>query len=387
MIRFINREQLYRDVWTTPATKLAPLYNISTYEMKKLCDNFLVPLPKVGYWSKVLFGKTVKIPSLQVYDKCRLKPRKFNFRKTSPPVTVDKVEKILIPDISVKKNLTMPHAITVKTRDGLKRSQTDDYGMKKPWGGGFDLRVSRANERRALLIIDALSKWFEKNGIKIYQPFKGNTTTEVIIKDQHIRIKIEEKSKLTGKKLDNRWGGNYEYYIREYTPTEQLSLVIDNYCWGCSLRKVWRDGKTSKVEEKLGEFVAALFQHSENGRVRELRLKAEEMEREKRRKLQRYDEACNKLEKEMLADLKRQSRNLMYSKELKIYIDGVKRLANKQYLEDEYPVELIDWIHWAEKYAEELDPLSKSLPGYRKATTIIKLEEMDKQPPWKNKSI
>lgn len=205
----------------------------------------------------------------------------------------------MTPAISVKKNLTKPHPITVKTRDGLKKSRTDEYGMKKPWGGGFDLRVSKVNERRALLIIDTLCKWFEKNSIKIYQPFEESATTEVVIDGHSIRIKIEEKSKLTAKTLTKGWG-SYEYYTREYTPTEELSLVIDNYCWGCGIRKVWRDGKTSKVEEKLGEFVATIFKHVEWEKQRELRRKAEELEREKQRKLKKYSEACEKLEIQML---------------------------------------------------------------------------------------
>lgn len=173
----------------------------------------------------------------------------------------------LTPNISVKKNLTKPHLITVTTRDGLKRSQTDEYGMKKPWGGGFDLRVSKANERRALLIIDTLCKWFEKNDIKIHQPFKDSPTTEVIIDEQCIRIKIEEKSKLTAKNLTKSWG-DYEYYTREYTPTEKLSLVIDIYCWGCGIRKVWTDAKTHTVEEKLDEFISAIF-NMQSGRNKE----------------------------------------------------------------------------------------------------------------------
>lgn len=376
MTRFINREQLYQKVWNTPLTKLAPVYNLSTYEMKKLCDTFCIPLPIVGHWSKVAFGKTVKIPPLPVYNKCKHKVKKSNFSKNNQPIIVKKIEKKMIPDICVKKNLTKPHPITVKTRDGLKRSRTDEYGMKKPWRGGFDLRVSKVNERRALLVIDTLCKWFEKNGIKIYQPFEESTTTEVVIDDQGIRIKIEEKSKLTAKVLTERWG-NYDYYTREYTPTEELSLVIDNYCWGCGIRKVWRDGKTSKVEEKLGEFVSALFQHAEYKKQEELRREAEKLEWERQRKEKKYNEACEKLEKQMLEDLKKQSSDLMHSRKLKNYIDEVKNLAKKQYKNTNYPEELTEWIKWAESYTEELNPLSKGLPAYKKATEIITLEDIE----------
>lgn len=376
MVRFIDRKQLYKEVWNTPLTKLTLKYGLATYKLKKLCDVFLIPLPKVGHWSKVAFGKKVETSPLPLYNKCRLKPKGPVLNKKIVPVlyATKKIEKRFSQNIIVKKNLTKPHLITVKTRDGLKRCETDEYGMKKPWGGGFDLRVSKVNERRALLIIDTLCKWFEKNNIKIHLPFEKNNTTEVIIDDQRIRIKIEEKSKLTGKTLTERWGG-YEYYTREYTPTEQLALIIDNYCWNCSIRKVWRDGKTSKVEEKLDEFVAALFQHAEYEKARELRLEAEKVEREKQHKLKKYHEACTKLEQEMLNELVRQSKNAMYSRELYKYINEVKQRAKLEYKNTQYPKRLINWITWAENYAHELDPLSKGLPTYQKATEIINLED------------
>lgn len=377
MNMFMNREQLYKEVWNTPLTKLAPQYHLSTYELKKRCDIFLVPLPKVGHWSKVLFGKTVEAPPLPVYDKCRLKTKKLNFSQKNQSLIVKQLDKLLFPSIRVNKNLTKPHPITIKTRDGLKRSRTDEYGMKKPWREGFDLRVSKVNERRALLIIDRLCKWFEKNDIKIYQPFNESTTTEVVIDDQRIRIKIEEKSKLTAKTLTKNRSGTYEYYTREYTPTEQLSLVIDNYCWGCSIRKIWRDGKTSKVEEKLGEFVATLFKHAAHEKERKLRRKTEELERDKQRKSQKYNEECEKIEKQMLDDLKKQSSDLMQSRELKVYINEVKSLADKQYTDGNYPVELRNWVTWAESYAEELNPLSGGLPTYQKAMEIMKLEDIN----------
>ncbi len=344
--------------------------------MKKLCDIFCIPLPKVGHWSKVAYGKKVAIPSLPVYKKYKLKVQKSNHNKNNQPIIVKKIGKKLFPDIRVKKNLTKPHLITVKTRDGLKRSSTDEYGMKKPWGGGFDLRVSKNNERRALLIIDTLCKWFEKNGYKVHQPFPESITTEVIVGDEAIRIKIEEKSKLTAKTVRETWS-NYTFYDREYTPTEKLSLVIDNYCWGCSIRKVWNDGKVSKIEEKLGEFVTAIFDHANYNQERKLREAAEALEREKQRKIQKYKEACESLERQMLEDLIDQSNNLNKSRELMAYIEEVKFLAQKQYTDQDYPLELTDWIIWAENYAAELNPLNKGLPTYQKVTEIIKLEDIE----------
>lgn len=93
MIKFINREQLYQEVWSIPLTKLAPVYNLPTYEMKKLCDTFCVPLPKVGHWSKVAFGKIFEVPPLPLYNRCKLKAEKSNFSKNNQPIIVKKIEK------------------------------------------------------------------------------------------------------------------------------------------------------------------------------------------------------------------------------------------------------------------------------------------------------
>ncbi len=79
----------------------------------------------------------------------------------------------------------------------------------------------------------------------------------------------------------------------------------------------------------------------------------------------------------MYEELKKQSTDLKQSRELIAYIDEVKDLAKKQYKDTNYPVELTDWINWAESYATELNSLNKSLPKYIKAMETIKLEDIE----------
>lgn len=98
---------------------------------------------------------------------------------------------------------------------------------------------------------------------------------------------------------------------------------------------------------------------------------------EKQRKLKKYNEACEAYEKQMFEDLERQSNNLKKSSEVKAYIAEVKSLAKEHYKDENYPVELTDWINWAENYAAELNPLSKGLPTYQKVTETLKLEDIE----------
>ena len=123
--------------------------------------------------------------------------------------------------------------------------------------------------------------------------------------------------------------------------------------------------------------MSALFQHAEYEKQEELRREAEKLEWERQRKEKKYNEACKKVEKQMLDELKKQSTDLMQSRELLAYIDEVKNLANKQYKDTNYPVELTDWINWAESYATEVNPLNKGLPEYKKAMDIVKLEDIE----------
>jgi hypothetical protein len=70
MYKFINREQLYNQIWSVPMTRLAPQYKLSTYELKKICDYFKIPTPRAGHWSKLSFGKAVKNIALPSFNKC-----------------------------------------------------------------------------------------------------------------------------------------------------------------------------------------------------------------------------------------------------------------------------------------------------------------------------
>ena len=55
----IQREELYRQVWTTPMSRLAKTYGITGNGLAKVCDRLKVPYPPRGYWAKKAAGKKV----------------------------------------------------------------------------------------------------------------------------------------------------------------------------------------------------------------------------------------------------------------------------------------------------------------------------------------
>ena len=55
----VSREELFRQVWTTPMSRLARDYGISGNGLAKICDRLGVPYPPRGYWAKKAAGKKV----------------------------------------------------------------------------------------------------------------------------------------------------------------------------------------------------------------------------------------------------------------------------------------------------------------------------------------
>ena len=51
---------LYDLVWSKPMTKVAKELSYSDNGLRKICIKHNIPMPRVGYWSKIKFGKKVQ---------------------------------------------------------------------------------------------------------------------------------------------------------------------------------------------------------------------------------------------------------------------------------------------------------------------------------------
>lgn len=378
---FINREQLHQQVWKIPMTKLAPLYNLSNTELKKICDRFKIPTPKAGYWSKLSFGKPediVQLPKWKICVPCNIKSQKKILTATLLPKTVDIPGEIHKPikilelttkkvdhRIMVKKNLTTPHDLIEKAQKELKACSPDNYGRLST-RRAIAINVSRDNVKRALLIMDTIFKWFEKLGYKIRKPSNESSLTLIVVDGIDIEIEIIEKSKLTGKVKSN-WG--YEY--NQYKPSGELTLKINTYTYKSKVQTNWSDGKMQTIEELLNSFIDSVFtivliRQKENERREQERLAQEE-----RRKNRIYEEQCAQYENQLIETLIKQSNDMAVSVRIREYVSAVEQRARIQFSDENYPKELSDWLEWANKQADNLDPLNEQWPFYISARNVI----------------
>jgi hypothetical protein len=60
----ITRSDLYRRVWETPLSRLAPELGLSDNGLRKLCKRHDIPIPARGYWARAAAGHATKSPKL-----------------------------------------------------------------------------------------------------------------------------------------------------------------------------------------------------------------------------------------------------------------------------------------------------------------------------------
>ncbi len=60
----ITRESLYEQAWSTPMTKIAERYGVSSSYLARIFTNLNIPRPPVGYWAQVAAGKRKTPPAL-----------------------------------------------------------------------------------------------------------------------------------------------------------------------------------------------------------------------------------------------------------------------------------------------------------------------------------
>jgi hypothetical protein len=70
----MTRAELYTLVWESPLVHLARRLGISNTRLKRICDDYEVPVPPPGYWAKRAAGKPIAKPALpnpppSVFDK------------------------------------------------------------------------------------------------------------------------------------------------------------------------------------------------------------------------------------------------------------------------------------------------------------------------------
>lgn len=340
----MTRQDLYDLVWTESMLSLSKKYAISGTGLKKKCKAFNIPVPEMGYWAKLQFGKTpgrkTPLPSFDGDQTITLYLLEENDpRKTSSTEVLKSLSEESL-------NFTVPEKLV--NPDKLIQAVKDDIFKRKVWNkdegivcnsrGYLSISVSPKNIHRALIIMDTMIKTLKQRGHSVMIEYD---TTYFIIEGEKIPIWLREKHTRILVK-----GTYYDSYDNK--PTGLLSLKVDE----SYSKKEWTEGKKS-MEGLLPKIIYELELMGK--KLKEERIEREKYWAEQKEKDRISKEIHDRKEKELKSFLEilKNAKRHDNSEKIRRYADELERFSLGQGpLSDE----LIEKIAWIRKKADWYDP-------------------------------
>ena len=347
-------------------TKLAKEYGISNVALAKICKKLNIPYPWRGYWRRRETGKAVK--QLPLPPNADSTKQTATIQRTIRPEAVaqmseDTFQRITAEQapeqkIEVPDRLTKPHRLLSEYLTEWRSPKVDEYGAI--WSGNIrqlNIRVSSKSLSRALRIMNTLFLALEARGYPVGIQEGYKRSLGVRMNGEPIEFGLEEKfwridhPDQKNPRLQS-WGR--ERY--QYVPTGILSLKIIQ--WGVDgLQKTWSDGKTSKFESCLNDYVVGLLKVAEAAKAR--RLKQEQEEQTRREAERRRQEEAQKRQQELASRQKLEQEATSWAKaqQLRAYLAALKDMLNAKHGEIQSGSPADQWLTWAHQHADRLDPL------------------------------
>jgi hypothetical protein len=374
----LTRRDLYELVWQEPMTKLAKKFGLSDVGLAKLLKKHDIPRPPRGHWAKLQFGhKPKRTPLPNPKDNVEFIVHEFDEAATvaaAPPTEVEAELSRWQGDdsaIRIAKTLRGAHPLVSQAREGLQSAAKSDVGfLIRPEGSPLGLHVTRGTLRRALLMLDALLKAFEKQGYYV------GTGPTVMIFGVDVAFRLDEMTEPQRQTVDEHdLEGPYRFghsrFREKHVPSGRLALQITtgNAYWSQGSRKTWRDGK-SPLEKRLLSFVegvvrfAAILKKHKEECEREAVARQAEAERRAEAARQRAEKLkLIKAERIRVRELLATAKNWQRSQALRAYIDAAIAIRTGPDAAEATDPSFAEWVAWATEQADRLDPFVESPPS------------------------
>ncbi|MGN6603623.1 MAG: hypothetical protein ACTHK8_14310 [Ginsengibacter sp.] len=346
----LSRKELYKLVWKKSMLSLSKNYEISDTGLRKICIRMQIPVPPLGYWAKLRFGKKVRQVPLPAMHKregsVSLKIRNQNNslqtvgKHSSEKLKIIELENDNRLNLQLEQQLNRPVALVALSKSVLLKVKPDTITYKGTVNCTYkalDIRVASANIERGLLLFDTLIKALEIRGhtVKLV-----NFKTRINICGEEFDISLREKMR---KEMVH--DGNWTRQI--FYPKGVLAFIVGSY----SARE-FKDGKV-KLEQQLLKIIAHLeLESARRIEERRIRQEAEERRKEKERLEKELEE---RIEKELIKFKKLLSDSERWHK-VEILRNYISELERKMEDEEEGTMEKIEWLNWAKKKADWYDP-------------------------------
>ncbi len=359
----VTREALYELVWTTPLRTLAEQFAISDVGLAKICKRLAIPRPPQGYWMRVLHQRAEPRPALP--PKRDDIPAAVELGEALPAIAerapVVQLEK---PILEMRETLAGAHpAIRQLTallkNDGRQRDEMRIVAHRDQ----ATFRASSGQQNRALRLLDALSRWAEKQGYRVaLTPVPNDQWRHALVvasNEDSFRVSILERQRQVDhvktkeeKERELRYGSSWAPKY-DQKPAGTLTLEFLDLRYSRSYGR-WSDGKGS-LESRLGEIALGV-----GDAFRELAL--ERARRAEEARLQQLEARRRAREQEWLhyeerlkADLDEMVSRWEHARRIRAFLDAAAP-AIIACAEDRVAAQA--WLVWARNHASRVDPVS-----------------------------
>lgn len=344
----LHRDTLYREVWERPISKVAKDYGLSDSGLAKICARLAVPIPPRGYWAKLESGQK---PCIPVLPKATGKIQEtVEIRRPSPRPDIELIPE---PVVLVADNLRGMHPLVKATEEDLSGGHVDTHGRIYQWHQkGLDVRVSKAQVKRALRIMNALVRKLEELGFSVGVAKNGGKDHEswVVIDGERVQLKLRELSRMIRDPKPDRYGRRN----CTYEPTGRLELSMNEYVDTGSIKRVHDRLPQKPIESQLGQFIVGL--HACAQALRRRRQEHEEYER--RWEIARREEAQRvRLEayrRWLRKELVRKATAHQEARLIREFLAALEAETGRVGREEPD----LAWLAWARDEADRIDPLS-----------------------------
>lgn len=384
MPHVITREELHGLVWKQPVHRLAKQFGVSDVALQKACAKADVPTPPRGYWARRDAGQEVAMTPLpprgfgrpnEIVIGGTREQRLWGHRaeypidgEPPPGPTFDEGFDALrmraaATKVAVRRSKTLDGCHRDIARLMAKDEQRRQSYESPSYPGAYDKpRYASPIEQRRLQLIDGLLRVAQDLGYSTWlhdepDPYRPEEGRRAVIgfDGVHVVFRVEPTEKPKRGAEPPRSGG--------------LRLTIEGPGWLWDFPRAWQDDEAGRLETKLREafesLLLALEDEYRQGRVRSHEWSLERREqRIREREEQRRAEAARR-EQQRLAEKRRRERHL-----LRMAADHDRARAIRTFIASvtsgfaggEQAEAVAKWTDWANRVADELDPLIKLLP-------------------------
>jgi hypothetical protein len=387
IVVIVTRQELYDQVWSVPLSHACKTYGLSNVGLAKLCDQWDIPRPPSGYWSRLKYGHQDRRPTLDpipegdpvvlsYHPPSGAESEQEAVRQTSAADSQRAFEKRPENHIAVPDRLTDPHPLVARTETSIRRAKRDESGLARPKGRGcLDVAVSPALIDRALRILDAAVKALHARGYPVSAGGEPPRTTAAVLGETvgfrlYEETRRQEREPTPAERKEDEWRARFPtlYRARKYyerVPDGRLVLQITD---GVGSRRNWPDQAGRPVEQFLNSFAVGVVRAAET--IQEHRATVERQQREWEEEQRRRREAelrCleeerrRQEEQARFARLEAQDAAWGKSGQIRDLVAAVRAAAEAR---GGVPAgsDLERWVAWAEGKAAALDPIPQLLP-------------------------